>query len=416
MSEIDLKYQQLGGTSSFLGSPVSVEQTCADGVGRFRIYQNGRIYSSPASGAHEIHGLILLKWLTLGAEKSLLGYPTSDEQGAGGAADVERRFNDFQHGAIYWSGATGTHEVHGAILAKYRALSVLDRASLGLPVTDERIVADGVGRYSDFANGSIYWKRKTGAHVVVGAILGKWQALGGPRGPLGYPTTDETGTPSPLDAGQRFNLFEHGSIYWRAGFGAFAVSGSIDEQWAQQGREKGALGFPLSDELPSPRTNSRFTLFEHGTLKRTVPIKLPFATPPAPSFAYAFDLKFAESPSIVSAHKMHEAQGFRLHALSMWGAANDPRYAAVWVKDGGPAQQVFFKAAEADYAKFLGQMIDANLRPTILAATGTADNAVFAVVAEEREGPVPVVRHRLTSGPDANGLYSSETFAYWTRA
>lgn len=412
MSEIDVKYQALGGASGFLKNPISLEQTCADGTGRFRIYQGGRIYWTPATGAHEIHGSILRKWLTLGAEQSRLGYPTSDEQFAGAPDDDGRRVSDFQHGAIYWSGPTGTHEMHGAILAKYRALPILERTKLGLPTSDERIAPDGIGRYTEFADGAIYWKRSTGAHTIYGPIYGKWMALGGTRGVLGYPTSDSTGTSTVLGA-DRFNLFEHGSIYQHGG-SAFAVLAEIDQQWAAQDREKGPLGFPVSDELPSG-VNARASNFEHGVLKRTLPLQPRTATPPVPTFAYASDLKFDGTPNIVTAHKMHAAQGFRLLSLSMWGSPEDPRYAAVWANDGGPEQKAVFHATEAEYVKFSAQMIDAGLKPTLIAATGAAGKAAFAIVAEERAGIVPVLRHRLTAGPDDDGLYSPETFAYWNQ-
>ena len=71
---------------------------------------------------------------------------------------------------------------------------------LGNPVDEgagnaEMDLGDGRGRARDYQNGSIYWTPQTGAHEVHGAIRVKWAQLGGHRGFLGYPTTDETGTP-----------------------------------------------------------------------------------------------------------------------------------------------------------------------------------------------------------------------------
>ena len=81
MSEIDAKYQQLNG-ASFLGAPTEDERSCPDGVGRYRTYQHGSIHWHPSSGAHETHGSIRTKWASLGWEKGILGYPTSDERAA----------------------------------------------------------------------------------------------------------------------------------------------------------------------------------------------------------------------------------------------------------------------------------------------------------------------------------------------
>ena len=96
----------------------------------------------------------------------------------------------------------------GAIDAKYRSLGGCG-SMLGAPITDERATPDGVGRYSVFERGSIYWTQKTGAHEVHGIIRDKWKELGWEPGVLGYPISDEVTTP---DRAGRYNVFEGGSI------------------------------------------------------------------------------------------------------------------------------------------------------------------------------------------------------------
>lgn len=404
MSEIDQKHQKLGGAGGILGKPIAPERDCADGKGRFRRYEHGRIYFSAETGAHELRDAILTKWLTLGAEQSALGYPITDRLGVDGPGDATQHFNEFQHGAIYSTPDTGAHELRGEILKKWRADDGKGRKEIGFPITDRRLVSDGVGRYNDFERGSIYWSPETGAHLIYGGIYGKWMAIGGPRSALGYPTTDEEGP------GHRFNLFQGGSIYWRDGFGAFFVRGEIDEKWAAQGREQG-FGFPLSDELPGTQFNTRFNRFEGGTLTRVVPPPAPVSTDgAAPPFASAFDL---DTNAIASKHAVRAADGFRLLSLSVYGPPADPLYAAVWVKEGGPEQKVLFKATAPDYLKFLNDRIDDEFLPVIISATGPANKAVFALVCEKRPGGrVPIVRHRLTAGPE-DGIHHPETFAFW---
>lgn len=75
MSAIDEKYAALGGPGGFLGPPVDGEARTADGRGRFRDDQNGTIYRTTETGAHEIHGDIRVKWSRLGGGRSFLGYP-----------------------------------------------------------------------------------------------------------------------------------------------------------------------------------------------------------------------------------------------------------------------------------------------------------------------------------------------------
>ena len=52
MSAISNKYNQLGGSNSFLGNPKTNERECPDGVGRYRHYDYGSIYWHPDTGAH----------------------------------------------------------------------------------------------------------------------------------------------------------------------------------------------------------------------------------------------------------------------------------------------------------------------------------------------------------------------------
>lgn len=119
MSEIDDKYNQLGGTNSFLGYPEHEERPCPDGVGRYRQFNHGSIHWHPATGAHETRGAIRDKSAVMGFELSSLGYPISDErdvtesellkllQYVGDralAAQSVNRCSAFQHGGIFcWS-------------------------------------------------------------------------------------------------------------------------------------------------------------------------------------------------------------------------------------------------------------------------------------------------------------------------
>jgi hypothetical protein len=109
--QIDAKYSQFGGAAGFLGQQISDIQASPDGVGFFKQYQVGSIYYSPSSGACEVHGAIRDEWRLLGSEQSFLGYPVTDETGA---PDGVGRFNHFQEGSIYWTPGSGAHEIHGA--------------------------------------------------------------------------------------------------------------------------------------------------------------------------------------------------------------------------------------------------------------------------------------------------------------
>jgi peptidoglycan/xylan/chitin deacetylase (PgdA/CDA1 family) len=209
-------YEQLGGSASFLGPPVGSTYDIAGG--RAQDYTAGTIYWSPGTGAHEVHGAIRGRYLAFGGPAGLLGFPLTDETTTPGAAG---QYNDFAGGSLYWSPGTGAHEVHGAIRGRYLAFGG-SAGLLGFPLTDETGTPDGVGRYNHFsgtnAGSSIYWSPATGAHEVYGAIRAQWVALGWERSRLGYPTSGEYGI-----TGGRRNDFQNGSILWHAASGRTEV-------------------------------------------------------------------------------------------------------------------------------------------------------------------------------------------------
>jgi len=142
---------------------------------------------------------------------------------------------------------------------------------LGQPIdagagSAEMDTADGRGRVRDFEGGSIYWTPETGAQEVHGDIRVKWAQVGGERGFLGFPLTDETGTP---DGVGRYNHFQGGSIYWTPETGAQEVHGDIRATWADMGWERSHLRYPISDEMNTPDGHGRISRFQGGHISWT---------------------------------------------------------------------------------------------------------------------------------------------------
>ena len=203
---IQRKFDDMGGSATF-GDLASKEE------GTIWTFVTGACicYNEQFAEAFEIHGAIYAKWLEMGG----LGWtvPETDElptlDGAG-------RFNHFSSGSsIFWSPETGAHSVYGAIREKWASVG-WERHYLGYPVTDELGTPDGVGRFNHFTGGSIYWTPNTWAHIVNGVIRSRWEELGWESSYLGYPTTDE----ADLSDGGRANEFERGGIYWWPDTGA----------------------------------------------------------------------------------------------------------------------------------------------------------------------------------------------------
>ena len=209
-----------GWERGFLRYPLTDETATPAPPGRYNHFQGGSIYWTPATDSHEVHGAIRAKWASLGWERSFLGYPTTDESTT---PDGVGRYNHFQGGSIYWTPATGAREVHGAIRARWSGIG-WERSFLGYPLTDETTTPDGVGRYNHFQGGSIYWTPTTGAHEVHGAIRNLWASMGWERSFLGYPTSDELSTEDGIG---RYSEFQRGSIYWSVATGALACRETV---------------------------------------------------------------------------------------------------------------------------------------------------------------------------------------------
>ena len=243
-SAVELHYWNLGGPSSVLGSVTQTLTGTPDGIGQYEHYQFGSIYWTASTGAWEVHGAIQAHWAALRWEASVVGYPITDETAT---PDGIGRYNHFQYGSIYWTPYTGAWEVHGAIRAHWAALG-WERSVVGYPVTDEIGTPDGIGRFNHFQYGSIYFTPQTGAWEVHGAIRAHWAALGWERSVVGYPTSDET----PVGDGiGRYNKFQHGTIYWSPTTGAFEVHGAILQAYLSVQATRSRLGYPTSDVFPT---------------------------------------------------------------------------------------------------------------------------------------------------------------------
>jgi beta-N-acetylhexosaminidase len=174
----------------------------------------GLVSCPPESDPIAVHDAVL------GGPASALGSPTGPEYRVAGG-----RARDHRHGSIIWSARTGAQAVWGAIGAHHRDLGG-PAGLLGFPTTDETGTPDGIGRYNHFdgtGGASIYWTAATGAHEVLGAIRTRWASLGWERSPLGYPTSGEYDV-----AGGRRSDFQHGSIVWsRATNTTTVISGRL---------------------------------------------------------------------------------------------------------------------------------------------------------------------------------------------
>ncbi|WP_406239114.1 alpha/beta hydrolase-fold protein [Nocardia sp. NBC_01009] len=226
--------------NGWLGDCVTAEYQVSGGVAQD--FRSGRVFYSPATGAHPVGGMIGGGYqAALGA----VGLPTDDERAL---PDGRGRFQAFQHGSLYWTPQTGAQVVRGAILDEWGKQG-FERGPAGYPTAPEVETPDRDGSVQAFENGPFYYSQKTGVHRLHGLIMGKYAQLGYENSWLGFPAAEEL----PLKDLGRFSRFEGGGIYWSPLSGVWAVrSGPIMDTWKDVGYENGKLGYPISDEFTVP--------------------------------------------------------------------------------------------------------------------------------------------------------------------
>ncbi|MFE3579975.1 FG-GAP-like repeat-containing protein [Streptomyces vinaceus] len=128
---------------------------------------NGAIYWSPETGSWSLQGTVYKKYIALGGPSSPLGYPTTDEirhtDGIGRYNHFRLRTQTSDTASIYWTTTTGkAWSVRGSIRAKWIALGA-EKSFLGYPQSDEYEVYGGPRE--DFAGGYIRYNRTAAVSV-----------------------------------------------------------------------------------------------------------------------------------------------------------------------------------------------------------------------------------------------------------
>jgi LGFP repeat len=250
-------YHGLGDNASALGATVYGERAVAGGTAQR--YQRGRMSYSAATGARETLGPIAIRYVALGAEAGVLGFPNSYPVIVGPTS--HGRASSFQHGRISWASALGAFETVGAIATAFRR-NGLEDGILGYPTAGQRTSADGKGRYSTFQYGRIVLTPAGIAFTASGPIGAKYIALGAEGGLLGYPTRDESAA---AVTGARYTSYEHGRICWSSATAAHETHGPIWTEYVSRGAEASPLGLPVSDVVVVAAGGSRQD-FQHGSL------------------------------------------------------------------------------------------------------------------------------------------------------
>ncbi|PRC46303.1 hypothetical protein C6A85_90765, partial [Mycobacterium sp. ITM-2017-0098] len=116
----------------------------------------------------------------------------------------------------------------------------------------------GAGFAQNFASGKVFFTPETGAHAMQGAILEKYESVGGPAdSDLGFPTIDEGPGRAPDSRNTTFSAADNPVIFWTPATGARVVRGPINAAWDKLGGSSGVLGVPAEDETYNASTVSQ---------------------------------------------------------------------------------------------------------------------------------------------------------------
>jgi len=123
-----------------------------------------------------------------------------------------------------------------------------DASPIGARKGDVYAIGDGFAL--DFDSGKMFFTPDTGAKFVYGAVLDKYESLGGPAdSDMGFPTINEVrGLAGPDSRVATFSAGDKPVIFWTSSHGAFVVRGAMNAAWDKLGSSGGVLGVPVADE------------------------------------------------------------------------------------------------------------------------------------------------------------------------
>lgn len=261
------KYESIGGPAeSDLGFPTIDEVAGLIGessrVSTFSASDKPAIFWTPDTGAWAVRGAINVAWDKLGGSAGTLGAPIEDERYDGDLVSQK-----FSGGEISWNSATKAFTTVPAELADSLAgiaipidpTTMINQAwratgglggSLGARQGEQSPIGDN-GAAQGYVGGKIFYSPDTGAHALTGAILSKYESLGGPTGDLGLPVGTEADGGVPNSRVGAFSAPDKPVIFWTPDSGAIVVRGAINAAWQKLGAATGTLGGPTDEQSAS---------------------------------------------------------------------------------------------------------------------------------------------------------------------
>lgn len=101
-------------------------------------------------------------------------------------------------------------------------------------------------------------------------------------------------------------------------------------------------------------------------------------------------------------------KGYRINHISGYEVSGNARYAAIWIKETGPALKAHHGLSSAQYQQKVTQYVGQGYRIKQVSGYDVKGKAYFAAIFEKKSGPAWVAKHNLTAAS-----YQTE-FTKWT--
>ncbi len=258
--EITDYWASQGGSTGPFGDAVSPGIVAGPEGTTIGFYANGDIYCTPSVGPVGLLGDVRAKFNALGAVSGALGTPLSASV-AFSAGGVSGLLQEFEHGTMLSSEATGTFAVLDGPMRSAWGSRGGSGGALGWPTGDQRSSDGGV--WQRFQNGVLVVPSGKSAIALLDEVGGYW-TTGQNSVVLGLPTTTSTVWVAGGVSGE-LQYFERGMVLSPASTGSFAVvNGLMRSAWGSRGGSGGPLGWPIGDQQSAK--GMYWQTFQHGTV------------------------------------------------------------------------------------------------------------------------------------------------------
>jgi uncharacterized protein with LGFP repeats len=215
--------------------------------------------SEHSSPALPVWGVIEQKYRDMGAQGSFLKASTGPVRSVG---DGKGSYVQYQGGKIVTNPTNGTRAVAWWVDEKWQAMGG-PRGVMGYPASDVIRGLKDSGWIQIFANGAVTDSASTTTQVVYDVMWRTWTSLGRESGVMGYPTS---GVQRGLTDGGWIQTFQNGAVTDSASTSTQAVYDVMWRKWVESGREGGSLGYPTSGVQRGLPDGGWIQTFQKGAL------------------------------------------------------------------------------------------------------------------------------------------------------